>query len=306
MDQRFELVIIGSGPAGMTAAVYASRAGLKTIMIEALAPGGKLIKTAEISNWPGITDINGADLAFKMYEHSTSFGAESVFKDVIKIDLDGDDKIISCVDGDRFIAPAVIIATGTKERLLNIPNESELVGKGVSYCAICDGAFFKGKVVTVIGGGNSALEESLYLAHFAAKVNIVIRRDVFRADIIAQERVTANPKINILKKHIPKKIVEVNGKVGAIVLEDVETKEELRLLTDGVFPYIGADPNTQMVKHLNITNEDGYLIVDDKMMTRIDGIFGAGDVNDKYLRQVVTATADGAIAAQAAFHYLKK
>jgi len=306
MDQRFELVIIGSGPAGMTAAVYASRAGLKTVMLEALAPGGKLIKTAEISNWPGITEINGADLAFKMYEHSTFFGAESMFKDVVKIDLDGDEKIVTCSDGDRFITNAVIIATGTKERLLNVPNELELVGKGVSYCAICDGAFFKGKVVTVIGGGNSALEESLYLANFAAKVNIVIRRDVFRADIIAQERVMANSKINIIKKHIPKSIVEVNGKVGAIILENVDTKEELKVITDGVFPYIGADPNTQMVKDLNITNENGYLVVDDKMMTSIDGIYGAGDVNDKYLRQVVTATADGAIAAQAAFHYLKK
>jgi len=306
MDQRFELVIIGSGPAGMTAAVYASRAGLKTVIVEALAPGGKLIKTAEISNWPGITNINGADLAFKMYEHSTFFGAESVFKDVVNIQLDGEDKIITCSDGDRFIASAVIIATGTKERLLNVENELELVGKGVSYCAICDGAFFKEKIVTVIGGGNSALEESLYLANFATKVNIVIRRDVFRADRIAQERVMSSPKINIIKKHVPKKIVEVNGKVGAIILENVDTKEELKLITDGVFPYIGADPNTQMVRDLNITNKAGYLIVDDKMMTKVEGIYGAGDVNDKYLRQVVTATADGAIAAQVAFHHLKK
>ncbi|MEA5026757.1 MAG: thioredoxin-disulfide reductase [Erysipelotrichaceae bacterium] len=306
MDQRYELVIIGGGPAGMTAAVYASRAGLKTLVLEASAPGGKLVKTAEIANWPGITGINGADLAMKMYEHSISFGADMDFKDVIQVQPDGSDISVVCHDASTYHTKAVILATGTKERLLNIPNEAKLTGKGVSYCAVCDGAFFKDKTVTVIGGGNSALEESLYLSNFAQKIYIVIRRDQFRADKIAQEQVLANAKIDIIYKHVPVNIIEKDGRVGAIELEDVESKVHRILSTDGIFPYIGADPNTMMVKDLGITDHEGYLVVDDHMMTKTTGIFGAGDVNAKYLRQVVTATSDGAIAAQAAFHYIRK
>lgn len=306
MDKRYELIIVGGGPAGMTAAVYASRAGLKTLMIEGSAPGGKLIKTAEISNWPGITEINGADLAFKMFEHSTAFGAEADFKEVIKVDKLEDDIIVECADNDRLISKAVIIATGTKERLLNIPNEERLTGKGVSYCAVCDGAFFRDKIVTVVGGGNSALEESLYLTTFAKKIYLIIRRDVFRGDELAQQKVINNPKIEIIRKHIPINIIDKDGRVNALEIEHVETKKKTIIETDGIFPYIGADPITSMVKHLPILDKDGYMIVDDHMMTSVRGIFGAGDVNFKYLRQVVTAAADGAIAAQAVFHLVRE
>ncbi len=306
MDKRYELIIVGGGPAGMTAAVYASRAGLKTLMIEGSAPGGKLIKTAEISNWPGITEINGADLAFKMFEHSTAFGAEADFKEVIKVDKLEDDIIVECADNDRLISKAVIIATGTKERLLNIPNEERLTGRGVSYCAVCDGAFFRDKIVTVVGGGNSALEESLYLTTFAKKIYLIIRRDVFRGDELAQQKVINNPKIEIIRKHIPINIIDKDGRVNALEIEHVETKKKTIIETDGIFPYIGADPITSMVKHLPILDKDGYMIVDDHMMTSVRGIFGAGDVNSKYLRQVVTAAADGAIAAQAVFHLVRE
>ncbi len=304
MDKRYELIIVGGGPGGMTAAVYASRAGLKTLMLEGSAPGGKLILTAEISNWPGYTEINGADLAFKMFEHSTAFGAVAEFKEVVKVDKLDEEFIVECVDGDKCFSKAVIIATGTKERLLNIPNEEKLTGKGASYCAGCDGAFFRDKVVTVIGGGNSALEESLYLTSFAKEINLIIRRDVFRGDKLAQQKVVDHPKIKIIRKHAPLEIIEDNGRVGAIVIENVETKEKTTLKTDGIFPYIGADPITGMIKHLPVLDKDGYILVDDHMMTSVPGLFGVGDVNAKYLRQVVTASADGAIAAQAVFHHI--
>lgn len=304
MDKRYELIIVGGGPGGMTAAVYASRAGLKTLMLEGSAPGGKLILTAEISNWPGYTEINGADLAFKMFEHSTAFGAIAEFKEVVKVDKQEEGFIVECADGEKYLSKAVIIATGTKERLLNIPNEKKLTGKGVSYCAVCDGAFFRDKVVTVIGGGNSALEESLYLTSFAKEINLIIRRDVFRGDKLAQQKVLDHPKIKIIRKHVPLEIIEDNGRVGAIVIENVETKEKTTLKTDGIFPYIGADPITGMIKHLPVLDKDGYILVDDHMMTSVPGLFGVGDVNAKYLRQVVTATADGAIAAQAVFHHI--
>ncbi|MEG0076769.1 thioredoxin-disulfide reductase [Anaerorhabdus sp.] len=304
MDVQYDVVIVGGGPAGMTAAIYASRAGLKVAMLEKEAPGGKLIKTFEIQNYPSIKEMNGADLAYQMFEHSTHFGAEYLYGDITKIE-DGEVKKVICADGTSYTAHAIIIATGTKERLLNIPNEDKLTGKGVSYCAVCDGAFFRDKVVTVIGGGNSALEESLYLTQFASQVNIVIRRDVFRAEPIIQSKIEQEPKIHIIKKHVPVEIVEVDGKVGAIVLEDVETKEKMTVETKAVFPYIGADPNTEFAKELDIMDKQGYILVDENMETKVKGIFAAGDCISKVLRQVVTACGDGAVAAQSAFHYIK-
>lgn len=304
MDLQYDVIIIGAGPAGMTAAVYASRAGLKTAMLEKMAPGGKMVKTYEIANWPGITEINGADLAFKMFEHSTHFGAEYLYGDVVEIQ-DGLLKEVICADGTHYQAKTVIIATGTQERLLNIPGEKEYAGRGVSYCAVCDGSFFKDKTVTVIGGGNSALEESLYLTQFASKVNIVIRRDVFRAEPIIQKQIEENEKIFIIKKHIPKEILGTDGKVSGIVIENVDTHESSTLETSAVFPYVGADPCTDFVKTLPILDERGYVVVNENMETSVSGIYGAGDVVVKNLRQVVTAASDGAIAAQRAFHFIK-
>lgn len=303
MDLQYDVIVIGAGPAGMTAAVYASRAGLKTAMLEKMVPGGKLVKTYEIANWPGITEINGADLAFKMFEHSTHFGAEYLYGDVVEI-KEGSVKEIICADGTSYYAKTIIIATGTQERLLNIPGEKEYTGKGVSYCAVCDGSFFKDKIVTVIGGGNSALEESLYLTQFASKVNIVIRRDVFRAEPIIQKQIEENDKIVVIKKHIPKEILG-EDKVSSIVLEDVDTHKKTVLDTAAVFPYVGADPCTDFVKKLPILDERGYIVVNADMETAISGIYGAGDVVVKNLRQVVTAASDGAIAAQRAFHFIK-
>lgn len=305
MERVCDLIIIGAGPAGMTAAVYASRAGLKTIMLEAGAPGGKLVKTYEISNWPGIKSTSGVQLAMDMFEHSTTFGAEYAYGNVVEI-KDGELKSVICDDGSVYMAKAVIVATGTQERLMNISGESENVGRGVSYCAVCDGAFFTDDEVAVIGGGNAALEEALYLTQFASKVYVIMRRDVFRADDIVINEVKNNQKIELLQKYIPVSIEDDGSKVSSLTLESVESKEKKVLNVKGIFPYIGAVPVTAFLKDLNVLNDHGYMIVNDHMETKVSGIYGAGDVTDKVLRQVVTAVNDGAIAAQDAFHKIKR
>lgn len=301
MERQYDLVIIGAGPAGMAASVYGSRAGLKTLLLDNGAPGGKLIKTHKISNYPGVKELSGVELATSMFEQSTSFGAEYAYGDVEKVDAD---KKVTLSDGTIIEAKAVIVATGTKERLLKIPGEQENIGRGVSFCAVCDGAFFKNKDVVVIGGGNSALEESLFLTQFANKVTIVIRRDVFRAEKRIQEQIQSNDKIEVIVKHIPKEILAENGKVSGIVFENVETKEPMTLSCQGIFPYVGQDPNTVCLEGLGVLDDKGYVIVDDSCQTKIPGLYAAGDVIQKELRQVVTATNDGAIAAQHAFHQI--
>lgn len=299
MERQYDLVIVGAGPAGLSAAIYGSRAGLKTLILENGAPGGKLIKTYHISNYPGIANIEGTKLAMDMLEQATSFGAEYAYGEVSRVD---EDKKVYLNDGNVIEAKAIILATGTKERLLNIPGEQENLGRGVSFCAVCDGAFFRDKDVVVIGGGNSALEESLYLANLVKSVTIVIRRDVFRAEKQIQEQIEANDKIRVIKKHIPKEILSAENKVSGIVLENVDTKECTTLSCSAVFPYVGQDPMTDCAKELGVLNEQGYVIVDENRMTKIPGIYAAGDVIEKELRQVVTACNDGAIAASHVFH----
>ena len=305
MDAQYDVVILGAGPAGMSAAVYASRAGLKTAMLEKGAPGGKLVKTNEISNYPGFVTSGGPELALKMFEHSTAFGAEYLYGDVTKLNDLGEIKEIELMDGSTVTAKAVIIATGRDEKLLNVPGEQRYTGQGVSYCAVCDGAFFKDEEVAVIGGGNSALEEAMYLTQFAKKVYIVIRRDVFRADEIVQQQLAENDKIEVIRKHVPVEVTGENGKVCGIVLKNVETEEKMTLNVKAVFPYIGQDPGTSFVSHLDILDTQRYILTDERMATKVPGIYAAGDVVAKTLRQVVTATSDGAIAAQSVFHYLK-
>ena len=305
MERRYDLVIIGAGPAGMTAAIYGSRAGLKTAMLEMGAPGGKLIKTHKISNWPGIVGTNGAALASDMFEHSTAFGAEYLYGNVIKVEDAGEYKKVICEDGEVYEGKAVIVATGTKERTMNIPHEEENIGRGVSFCAVCDGAFFRNKEVCVVGGGNSALEEAVYLTQFASKVNIIIRRDVFRADAIVQKQIEDNEKINVIKKHIPVEVMDDGMRVTGLKIRNVDTLEETVIETNGIFPYIGLDPVTSFLEGLPVMDDRGYMLVDENCETSVKGIYGAGDVIAKKLRQVVTATNDGAIAAQHAFHQIK-
>ena len=304
MDLQYEVIIIGAGPAGLTAAIYASRANLKTCIIEAEAPGGKLVKTYQIENYPGIKKMAGVDLAISLMEHGMSFGAEMQTGKVSKVYCDGDDRVVEMSDGRKFIGKTVIIATGTKERELDVPRAKEFTGRGISYCAVCDGAFYRDKEVTVIGGGNSALEESIYLTGLVKKVNIVIRRDVFRAEAAIQKQVTENEKINVIVKHVPDSLIIENNKIAGLNIRNVETGEITPLPCSGIFPYIGADPSTDFVDS-SILNERGYIVADRDMSTAIPGIFAAGDVIDKQLRQVVTATSDGAIAADGAIKYIK-
>ena len=301
----YELIIIGAGPAGLTAAIYARRANIETMIIEAGAPGGKLVKTAEIENWPGAKSISGPDLAFSMFDHATSLQAIYQYGEVVDIEP-GKIKKIVCADGNIYYSKALLIATGTIERKMNIPGEEKYTNRGVSYCAVCDGALFKEKIVTVIGGGNSALEEALYLTKFASKVNVVIRRDVFRADKLVQDKVFASDKINPIVKHLPQEVVGNDKKMTGVVLEQVDTKERYVLESEGLFPFIGLDPITSFAKDLAITNQDGYIITNDKMETSQAGIYAAGDVKAKNLRQVVTATNDGAIASQEIIKYLEE
>lgn len=298
-----DLIIIGAGPAGLTAAIYAKRANLDVLMIESSTPGGKMVKTNEIANWPGIKTTSGPDLASQMFDHATSLGAiyqYGVVSDIVQ----GEIKEVHTEDKSIYYAKAIIIATGTLERKLKVPGEERLANRGVSYCAICDGIFFKDKIITVVGGGNSALEEANYLTQFGSKVNIVVRRDEFRADKSVIELVSANPKINIITSHIPIEIVG-EDKVEAIIIEDVNTKKRQTVETSAVFPFIGLDPISNFTTRLGITDDNGYILVDIAMRTSQEGIYSAGDVNQKTLRQVVTATSDGAIATQEAIKYLE-
>lgn len=298
-SNRVDLIIIGAGPAGLAASVYASRAGLSVMILEEGAPGGKLTKTHLIDNYPGVGELKGFELANNMFTHGTSFGAKYTYGSVVKVEDHGEYKEVICADGNHYESRFVLLATGTRERLLNIPGEKENVGKGVSYCAVCDGGFFKDKTVAVIGGGNSAVDESLYLTKFVKKLYIIIRRDIFRADESSVAKLKANDKIEVIRKHIPKAINTNGEQVSSIELENVDTKEKMTVDVDGVFPYIGADPITDCVRDLGVCDDDGYVIVDDYMRTRVKGLYAAGDVIQKHLRQVVTATSDGAIAAQA-------
>ena len=305
MDLQYEVLIIGSGPGGMTAAIYASRAGLKTAILESSAPGGKLVKTHLVENYPGYNSITGVDLAMKMHNHSLAFGCEYLYGDVTSVEpVEGGFRVHSAT-GDVFTSKVVIAATGTVERQLGLENEDLLVGKGLSYCAVCDGAFYRNDPVIVVGAGNSALEESIYLTQFADKVTIVMRRDVFRADKAAQDNVERNPKIEIIQKHIPESfLLDENGRFAGLKIKSVETGETIDLLGRAVFPYIGADPASHYLSALGITDEEGYVLVNPEMETAIPGLYAIGDMTQKTLRQIVTATGDGSIAAQNAFKYL--
>ncbi|MBR3351734.1 MAG: thioredoxin-disulfide reductase [Erysipelotrichaceae bacterium] len=306
MDLQYDVIIIGSGPAGLTAAIYATRANLTTAIIEGDTPGGKLTKTYEIENYPGFERISGVDLAMQMMEHGQKFGAVMEFSPVTEIDDEGEFKLVHLGDGRVLTTRAVIIATGTNERQLDLPRAKEFTGRGISYCAVCDGAFYRNKEVVVIGGGNSALEESLYLTQLVNKVNIIIRRDVFRADATVVDKVRNNPKINIITKSLPQELVIEDNAIKGLVIKNVETGELSTVECAGIFPYMGADPATGFLKNLNILDERGYIVVNKDMETAVPGIYGAGDVTVKDLRQVVTATNDGAIAANACVKYLNR
>ena len=305
MEKVYDVAIIGAGPAGLTAAIYAARASLSVVMIERGAPGGQMVNTFEIENYTGFEKISGPDLSMKMFEHAQAAGAEYAYGNVEKVTIAEDGtKLIDC--GDHEVqAKTIIIATGTKHRLLNVPGEQQLSGRGISWCAVCDGAFFKGKKVAVIGGGDSAVEEAIYLAGLVEKVTVIHRRDELRAQKVLQTRAFNDEKIEFVWDSVVESFEEENGKLGGIKVKNVKTGEISTVEAEGAFIYIGLDPITDMVKDLGITDEAGYINVDHSMATNLPGVFAAGDVTNKELRQVVTAVNDGAIAAQAAFKYIE-
>jgi len=303
-NKVYDVIIIGAGPAGMTAAVYAARANLDTLMLERGVPGGQMANTEEIENYPGFDHILGPDLANKMLEHAKKFGARYQFGEVKKI-VDGHPYKKVVTGKETYLAKAVIIASGAEHRKLGVPGEDRLAGRGVSYCAVCDGAFFRDKELVVVGGGDSAVEEGVFLTKFASKVTIVHRRDQLRAQKILQERAFKNEKVDFIWDTVVEEIVG-DDKVTGVKLYNRKTGERREFPCDGVFIYIGMDPLTDWVRDLGITNDAGYIETDERMRTRLTGIFAAGDVREKTLRQVVTATSDGSIAAMEAQQYIEE
>lgn len=304
-EKIYDVIIIGAGPAGMTAAVYTSRANLSTLMIERGIPGGQMANTEDVENYPGFESILGPELSNKMFEHTKKFGAEYAYGDIKEV-VDGKEYKVVKAGSKEYKARAVIIAAGAEYKKIGVPGEKELGGRGVSYCAVCDGAFFKGKELVVVGGGDSAVEEGVYLTRFASKVTIVHRRDKLRAQSILQARAFDNEKVDFLWNKTVKEIHEENGKVGNVTLVDTVTGEESEFKTDGVFIYIGMLPLSKPFENLGITNEEGYIETNERMETKVEGIFAAGDIREKSLRQIVTATGDGSIAAQSVQHYVEE
>lgn len=299
--EEFDFLIIGAGPAGMTAAIYASRARLKTAMLERGVPGGQMMNTEEIENFPGFSHILGPELSTKMFEQARSFGTEYRYGDVKEV-VPTDDGFIVRTGKEELRAKTVLISTGAHHRPLGVPGEKEWAGRGVSYCAVCDGAFFKGKELVVVGGGDSAVEEAVFLTKFASKVTLIHRRGELRAQPILQERAKHHPKINILFDTTVEEI-RGDGKVNAVLVRS--NGEDKVFPTDGVFIYVGLDPLVAPFRQLDIFSDSGYILTNERMETAIPGLFAAGDVRETPLRQIVTATGDGSIAAQSVQHYIE-
>jgi thioredoxin reductase (NADPH) len=301
----YDVIIVGGGPAGLCAAMYAGRGMLKAVTIERGAPGGELLNTDLIEDYIGFESIKGWDLAQKMSEHAKKFGAEIVTDTVERIRKADDGWFdVATSRGALYRAPAVILTAGGTPVKLGVPGEQEYAAKGVSYCAVCDGAFFKGEVLAVVGGGDAAVEEADYLTRYASKVYIVHRRDQLRASKILQQRAFANPKIEMVWN---KRVVEIKGTgqaVDHLLLADAITGEHARLRVGGVFIFIGFKPNTGVIEGHVKHDAAGYLITDEKMMTSIPGLFAAGDVRSQVTRQITTAVGDATTAAIAVEKYL--
>lgn len=310
MNKIYDLLILGSGPAGLSAGLYAGRARLSTLIIEKDKDGGQIVLTNEIDNYPGcIEGETGTALIERMTKQVKNFGAEKVYDEIIEANLNGKEKILVGKKGE-YRGKTVIIASGASSRQIGCPGESTFIGKGVSYCATCDGAFFEGLEVFVVGGGDAAVEEALFLTKFARKVTIVHRRNELRAAKAIQEKAFANPKIEFLWDSVVKEI-KGQGLVNSMIVENVKTKELTEIKanendgTFGIFVSIGYEPKTKIFEGI-INLKNGYIITDENMKTNVDGVFAAGDIRVKSLRQVVTAAADGAIAAVQAEKYLEK
>ncbi|MEQ4551300.1 thioredoxin-disulfide reductase [Weissella sp. GP1] len=303
MGQQYDTIILGAGPGGMTAATYASRANMSVLMIDRGIYGGQMNNTAEIENYPGFPTILGPELAEKMYTSSTQFGAEYAFGTVLHVEAQADGSWRVVTDMDEYIANTVIVATGAAYKKLDVPGEEAFAGRGVSYCAVCDGAFFRGQHVIVVGGGDSAVEEATYLAGLAEHVTIVHRRDKLRAQQILQDRAFANEKISFVWNSEVEEILGDDKKVTGVRVRNNQTDETSEIDAAGVFIYVGLLPVSDPVQDLGITDANGWIMTNDRMETSQPGIFAIGDVREKELRQITTAVGDAAVAGQNAFSY---
>ncbi len=304
--KKYDVVVIGAGPGGMTAALYAARANLKVAMLDRGVYGGQMNNTDGIENYPGFTSIKGPELGEKMYQSATNTGVEFVYGDVQKVTFDDEHFKHIQTDSDELVAKAVIIATGSTNRKLGIPGEEEFSGKGVSYCAVCDGAFFKDQDVSVIGGGDSSISEGLYLANLADKVTVVHHRNKLRAQRILQDRAFDNQKMDFTWDSDVTEIIGNENQVTGIKVHNKKTDQDEVVPTSGVFIYVGNIPNSQAFTNLKITDEAGWIKTNDEMETAIPGIYAVGDVRQKKLRQITTAVGDGGIAGQNAFEYVEQ
>ncbi|MET3634794.1 thioredoxin-disulfide reductase [Streptococcus sp. SGI.013] len=299
----YDTIVIGAGPAGMTAALYAARSNLKVATLEQGAPGGQMNNTSDIENYPGFEMISGPELSMKMYEPLEKLGVENLYGIVEAIKDEGDIKKVITSDA-TYETKTVIIATGAKHRLLEVKGEDTYSSRGVSYCAVCDGAFFRNQDLLVVGGGDSAVEEALFLTRFANKVTIVHRRDALRAQKLLQDRAFAHEKIDFIWDSVVEEIKGNDLKVTSVDIKNVKTGEVTNHEFGGVFIYVGLDPVSNMVADLDITDEDGWIITDDHMRTNRKGIYAIGDVRQKDLRQITTAVGDGAMAGQQVYQFI--
>ena len=298
----YDVVIIGAGPAGITAGIYAKRAMLNTMLVEKLGPGGQIALTDVIENYPGFSKITGSELIQKFEQHVAGLGLEITYAEIERIEDSGDVKILHTTDGEKISTRSVIIASGAHPNKLGVPGETAYIGRGVSYCATCDGFFFTCKDVAVVGGGGTAITEAIFLAKMVNRVYVIHRRDALRSEKILQERAFNNPKIEFIWNSV---VEEIKGEqtVNTIVVKNVKTEKLQEIAVDGVFVFVGLKPNTDFIDCRK--DERGFIKTDANLATSMNGVFAAGDCRDKPLRQVVTAVGDGAIASASVEKYLE-
>ncbi|MEP0827895.1 MAG: thioredoxin-disulfide reductase [bacterium] len=301
----YDIVIVGGGPGGLTAGLYSARANRKTVLLEKFLPGGQIANTAEVEDYPGFDLISGSELAMRMAEHAKKFGLEIISDEVAEIYTEGNHKMVVSAGGDIYRAKAVIIATGGSPNHLNVPGENLFAGKGVSYCAICDGAFFRNQVIAVVGGGDAAVEEGMFLTKFGSKVYLIHRRSELRAQKIIQERAFQNPKMEFIWDTV---VESINGdtKVRNLTLRNVKTGETSTLEVGAIFVFVGFVPNSNLTREPLKKDSGGYIITNERMETSIKGIFAVGDVRAQLVRQITNAVGDGTTAAVAAEKYIEE